>query len=196
MMEESSSAHNEYDLENALDRRNPILSNYQSNDDSPTIVKSQGITNLCFRKICMSNFIVATILPFAFCDLYFAITDNSCLKDRFDDLAINMRDYLLISSILELVATLSLINIIILYNFETCDIDEDPSDCFVINLEFIKFIILLFTLSWFVLGNVIFWGYLQTTGCDLGLYYYLFIRSIITILITIVNIVRKDKLYN
>jgi hypothetical protein len=97
---------------------------------------------------------------------------------------------------LELVATLSLINIIILYNFETCDIDEDPSDCFVINLEFIKFIILLFTLSWFVLGNVIFWGYLQTTGCDLGLYYYLFIRSIITILITIVNIVRKDKLYN
>lgn len=131
-------------------------------------------------KICISLLVIIIMLPFIICDLYFGFTDHSCSREQPNELAINLRLYLIVSSFVDILAT-----IIILTGLNCVNTEKLTNSgicalcCGTIGLLFI----IIFNTIWNILGAVVFWGYIYGNGnCDKTFSTYVFISLIIKLL--------------
>lgn len=152
-------------------------SNYNSTYNTfPTIqikYTSDSESGLCLWgfKLCIYLiiiFIMFIIFPFAFCDLYWAYRDNSCVHNLAGKLSINLYDYLLVSGwmsigiILMLILGILCMSPIIMFSF-----------------GIIGMFIALFSFCWNIIGGVIFWAYMDNSTCSSSVFNYVFASLII-----------------
>jgi len=134
-------------------------------------------TELIVIDICRSIIVIAIILPFIVSDLYFGLKDNYCIKKRSENLAISMKQYLIVSGFACLLTMINLLkniwylpkndntNTIKLYNYGNC---------------LIVYTLGIFHFIWNILGLNLFWSYIfYEDKCDKQLLDYLFISLII-----------------
>jgi hypothetical protein len=189
MMDESKVMHSSDDLESAIAGENPMLVSFVPKKESNDFVEVKRY-GIC-AKICLCVFVTALMSPLAICDLYFALTDTSCINQAFHNLQINMQGYLFISGIIG-VSIIGIIDLLILaidYNF---DKKSNKGDTGVI-LTIAGWIFKLFSISWLVLGCTIFWSFMDTKKCSKPTYSYLLARFIIYIVGVAITVFKNEK---
>jgi hypothetical protein len=145
-------------------------------DEFVSVITPRGKeSNLCY-KLCAAIFLTVLLCPFIICDLYFALTDTSCIDQSLKQINLNMRTYLIVSASIGIVS-IAFINITILI----CDYDNFEIDTKNIFLRIIDYLYKLFTLSWLIVGCVMFWNLMDTSICTTSVYNYLFARFVLTI---------------
>jgi hypothetical protein len=187
MMDESREMHSSNDLESVIAGENPMLVSFvpKAKSNEFVKVKSYGI----FAKIYLCIFITALMSPLVVCDLYFALTDSSCINQTFNSLQINMKDYLFVTGIIDaiIICIIDLLILLVEYNF---DKKSNKDDTFAI-LSIGVWIFKLFSISWLVLGCTIFWYFMDTTKCSKPTYSYLLARFILYIVSTVLTVLKN-----
>jgi hypothetical protein len=128
-------------------------------------------------RLCLGLIIFVCMTPMIFCDLYFGFNDTICSKEQPDELAINLKLYLIVSSFIRFSAmTVMLMTI-------TC-VDTDKisnlGTCFMFCGSLTIICLALFNIVWDILGAVVFWGYIYGNGnCDKTFSTYVFVSLII-----------------
>lgn len=143
------------------------------------------------NESCIIKFITLTIcgifiLPFGITNVYYAFTDKSCVHIKPGKLYVNLGDYLAVQGIIYLTVYVLLVLAI------SCT-DEDAANIY-LEKPIVKVIRLLnqtFAVAWLILGAVIFWGLLDNSKCDDGIYNYMYASLIIQIIFTCLNGLKK-----
>lgn len=177
MMDESRDMHSNVDLEAVVSGENPMLVSFVPKKATNDFVEVKNC-GIC-AKFCLCTFITALLSPLVICDLYFALTDTSCVDQTFHRLQINMKDYLFITGIIG-ITIIGIIDLLILvfdYNF---DKNSNKGDAGII-LSICCWVFKIFSIAWLVLGCSIFWSFMDTTMCSKQTYSYLLARFIIYI---------------
>ena len=154
------------------------------NDDNLTEVRNnltEIITNDHKNYIQSLKIIIVTIVifinfPIIFCDLYYAVNDNTCVNQKMEKLAVNMYDYLIVSGIYSIIITIILILFILFF------IDKmKNNEITTLNYVFMLFLYIngLFNISWNIIGSIIFWSYMDNNQCSNEVFNYLFASLII-----------------
>ena len=136
--------------------------------------------NFCLRTFAILLILLISI-PLVIIDLYYAFTDQSCLKHSTIPV-INLFVYLLVSGIytgLEVIMTL-----ITLYTTS-----KKIGD--VKQIIYIQLYTTIFGFIWTLIGAIIFWkSFEYRDSCDNGIYKYLFAQIIIKFVLTVINFKR------
>jgi hypothetical protein len=193
MLEESNSLPCQADLETAIKGENPMLTKFIPTKSDNVIIKEPSLCGKICVKSCFAMVFTALMSPFLICDLYFALTDTSCVRQSFDKLDITMYDYLIVSASFGIVLVFILNCSIICFDFEKKDSKSEFVEmCFFIFGWGLK----LFGVSWSIVGFVIFWGYMDTSKCAKPVYNYLLAKFIILVVTILCEISRKRKSKN
>ena len=126
---------------------------------------------------------VSFIVPFAICDLYYSLNDNTCV-DKYSKAAnVNMQTYLFISGILEIV--LIVVMSVTIVWFTKVDGNKDY-EAIVLCCGFSPIIIIsLFLFAWDIVGAVVFWGHVYELGnCSQTTSTYIFASLLIKLVLT------------
>jgi len=110
--------------------------------------------------------------PFIICDFYFALTDTSCVNQNFQQININMRTYLLVSAIINLC-------VVMIYNLSILCFVENVNNGVLLFLKIFETLVKIFTVSWLIVGCVMFWSFMDTSICAKNVHSYLLARFII-----------------
>ena len=190
MMQESNSLHCQADLESAINGENPMLTSFVHVKSDNIQVKEPSIYGSFCIKSCLTLALTSLMSPFIICDMYFALTDTSCVHQSFDKLLVTMYSYLLVSAIFGIVV---LTILILCVNFEKKESKEGCNEFCEMCCQLLVWILKLFGLSWSILGFVIFWGYMDTDKCARPIYNYLLVKFIIIILSFFLEVTRNKK---
>jgi len=129
-----------------------------------------------FLKAILISILIFINFPIIFCDLYYAVNDNTCINQKMDKLAVNMYDYLIVSGIYSVIITIILILFILFF------IDKmKNNEITTLNYIFMLFLYIngLFNISWNIIGSIIFWKYMDNNKCSNEVFNYLFASLII-----------------
>jgi hypothetical protein len=160
-----------------------ILKKPEINNDSDERIGLMAI------KCCTVTMFLICMLPIIICDIYFGLTDKSCVNDEPDGLNITLKLYLLVSGF----AGLALMIILIC---TTCSISsDDNNNMFILLLTgCIGIITLIFSIIWNILGAVIFWGNIYKEGnCDSTVSTYIFVSLIIKFVGNLFGVNQQNK---
>lgn len=190
MLQEPNSLNSQVDLESPIRGENPMLTSFVPVETDNIVAKESGLySNICV-KFCVVLVFTALMSPFIICDMYFALTDSSCIHQSLNKFNINMYEYLLASAIFGIVLVFLLDCAIICCNFDKIDSKMEQLElCSCV----MGWVLKLFGLAWSVVGFVIFWGYMDTTKCAKPVYNYLLAKFIITIITILFECNRKKK---
>jgi len=141
----------------------------------------------CVDKLCVSTVLLLTGFPLIFCDLYFAITDQTCVHwSPF----LNLYIYLIVSAFYNMTMLVFQIGYVIICNMSidrSINITYDMSVGSV--LSFIGAINITFTVIWTIVGAILFWT--VRLNCSEMMYNYMFWSLIIKTIIVFVNCLRN-----
>ena len=130
-----------------------------------------------FIKFVSLFVILILIFPLSFCDLYFAVNDDSCVNLPAGKLAITMKTFLLVNGIYSFIM-FGIVSVLI-----CCANLERLTES--VGFQFISMIfetvIKLFSVSWIIVGSIIFWHLMDSSKCSDTTYNYLFASLIIRI---------------
>lgn len=129
--------------------------------------------NIPARKTITIVMLIVISLPFIMYDLYFAITDKSCVNQKCNDFNLTMHDYLVVNAIMDTIVLSVSISIISHTN------DLAAWSQFI---KFCAFIIVIFCMIWAIVGALIFWRFMDNEKCDDSVFDYLGIRLIIMLI--------------
>jgi len=189
MMEESNTIHCQADLESAIKGENPMLTSFVPIKSDEVLVKEPSLCGKLFVKFCFALAFAALSSPFIICDMYFALTDTSCIHQSFDKLYITMYNYLYISSIFGIGVVFILSCAIMCLELEK----RDRNECGEVCSQLLGWALKLFGLAWSIVGFVIFWGYMDTSKCAKPVYNYLLAKFIILIITIFFEVTRKKS---
>ena len=162
-----------------------------SSDASGNIIQSiaprRWMSDTMVIKSAIVMVIVFITFPIAFCDIYFAVHDDTCVKQEVGRMVINMKTFLLVSGIY----TFSLVGVMCA---AICTATVDSSDC---TCKIILFYIVgklnqMFITAWTVVGAILFWSLMNTADCSKQVYNYLFATLIIKIVCVFVQIYSEN----
>jgi hypothetical protein len=193
MMQESNSLHCQSDLESAINGENPMLTSFVPVKSDNIQVKEPSICGSFCLKSCFALALTSLMSPFIICDMYFALTDTSCVHQSFDKLIVTMYSYLLVSAIFGIVTVSILSCSILCFNFEKKESKDGCNEFCEMCCQLFVWILKLFGLSWSILGFVIFWGYMNTDKCARPVYNYLLVKFIIIIVTIFLEVTRNKK---
>lgn len=171
------------DIENNVQTENPITQTRNNQTINNQTRKTHTKDNDLFSKICVSFWITVILSPVIICDLYFAVNDKSCVNQTFDTISINMYIWLIVNSITLII--LILVTYIVIFILDSYESLTECTFCF---SKFIGNTINVFLFVWFIIGCVIYWGFMDTSKCSKNVNNYLFVQFVITI-ITIASII-------
>jgi hypothetical protein len=143
----------------------------------------------CSDLLCFKIFVIVTftsvMTPFTVCDIYFALNDISCVREKTPEMNIVMNVYLLSSGLISLIMT-GLIDIYILNSSNSILASDKNDDLDGINCLLYMFncVFQVFNFSWLITGCVLFWAYMDINACANPVYNYLMARFIIGIVST------------
>lgn len=140
-------------------------------------------------KVCSSIMILIICIPIIFCDIYYSLTDVSCVNESPSYLDISLKLYLLLSGIINLILVLLTIVMII------CLKDFDNKNDIAYLLTFGNlYISCVFNLVWNLIGSIVFCGYIYENGtCKIGVSTYVFISLIIKLLGSFLSFCHNKK---
>lgn len=153
---------------------------YNTNDDENYI---QNLKTILISILIFINF------PIIFCDLYYAINDNTCVNQKMEKLAVNMYDYLIVSGIYSVIITF--ISLLFIFYFEKIK----TTKCVLFNILFF-YISGLFNISWNIIGSLIFWHYMDNNKCSNEVFNYLFASLIIKLVFSSIILLNNNKKKN
>jgi hypothetical protein len=134
-----------------------------NNDGEEFIGKS--ITSCCLLTL---------IMPCVVCDLFFAITDKTCVNENVAN--INLKQYLLGTGIFAF--SIIVINIISLFTISGIN-----NELCILFMYIVNIIGTIFTIIWNIIGAVIFWGTIYKENiCSSQVSTYLFVVLIFRLL--------------
>jgi hypothetical protein len=139
-------------------------------------------------KICAIMLVTISFSPFVICDLYFALTDTSCINQPIDKIQLNMRTYLLVCAIIGIVSITFIDVTILLCDYENFELDTNN-----ILLKMFDYVYKLFTLAWLIVGCVLFWNLMDTSICTHQVYSYLLARFILMIISFAMLLLTNEK---
>ena len=166
----------DYDIEKATNNAvNNIIYTHQKNENNDScIIKTVTVT------IC-----TIFILPFGITNVYYAFTDKSCVYIKPGKLYVNLRDYLAVQGIIYLT-----VYVLLVLCISCSDVDSvNKANKYLDNpiVKIISAINKTFVVAWLILGAVIFWGLIDNSKCDDGIYNYMYASLIIQIIFTCLN---------
>ena len=135
-------------------------------------------TGLFVIKLCSTLVMIVLMTPIIVCDIYFGLSDHSCINEMSDGLNYTMKIYLLVSGFMGLSWLLFVI-------CTTCSlsISNDNNQTSIICAGCIGLIVLIFNLIWNILGAVTFWGSIYKGGnCDSMTSTYIYVSLIIKLI--------------
>jgi len=142
--------------------------------------------NIIFFKIVVSIIFILINFPIIFCDLYYAINDNTCVNQKMEKLAVNMYYYLIFSGIYSVIITF--ISLLFIFYFEKIK----TTKCVLFNILFL-YISGLFNISWNIIGSLIFWHYMDNNKCSNEVFNYLFASLIIKLVFSSIILFKSNK---
>ena len=125
------------------------------------------------------------MLPLIFCDYYFAINNEDCLKQKLP-ISLTMYDYLIVNAALSSFMLLSL-SFVLLFGFK---LDEDSST---VLAKVFGMMLNLFVVSWLVTGGIMYWGEMDRTLCSSQVNNYLTATLILRIVLIGLEIIKQYK---
>ncbi len=148
------------------------------------IFDSLDKTDICVRTIVIIILALFT-LPFGITSVYYAFTDNSCVNLPAGKLYVNLKDYLAVNGCIYL--------LVFCVNATTVGIAENrASDVYqTILYKTLKYLCALFTLSWNIVGGIIFWSLIDNDKCDGPIYNYVYALMIIQFVFTSATILKE-----
>ena len=140
-------------------------------------------------KVCSSIMILIICIPIIFCDIYYSLTDVSCVNESPSYLDISLKLYLLLSGIINLILVLlTIVMIICLKNF------DNKNDIAYLLTFGNLYISCVFNLVWNLIGSIVFCGYIYENGtCKIGVSTYVFISLIIKLLGSFLSFCHNKK---
>ena len=148
----SAQVHNDVENNNSFTELKSILV-------KPDEKKNARVVELVVRIIYFL-FMLIFVFPMIFCDYYFAMNNDTCVKQKVH-VSLTMYDYLIVNAIF---ATVIMFGLLLLCMF--CDSDNinnfKESCVFVILMHVAR----CFGISWVVVGGVIYWGEMDRSLCS------------------------------
>lgn len=160
-----------------------IEANNQSKDS-----KSNGPdkTKICVKMVVILILALFT-LPFGITSVYYAFADNSCVNLPAGKLYVNLKDYLAVNGCIYL--------LVFCVNATTvCMFSEFDNVYQTILFKTFTYLGALFTLSWNIVGGIIFWSLIDNDKCDGPIYNYVYALMIIQFVFTSGMIFEKKTL--
>ena len=192
IMDEANSTPCQADLESAIKGENPMLTSFVPIKSDEILVKEPSLCSKICVKFCFALAFTALMSPFIICDMYFALTDASCIHQSFTKINITMYDYLYTSAIFGVVVVSILSCAIMCADFEKKD-RKDRKECVEVCSQLFGWVLKLFGLAWSIVGFVIFWGYMDTSKCSKPVYNYLLAKFVILIITIFFEGARKKQ---
>ena len=124
-------------------------------------------------------------LPFIILDLYVALTDASCVDQSITRMSITLKTWLFVASGTNLFTIIWIIANFIFLRYK--DLKTYPG------LTGINKSISIFSACWYIVGAVLFWGYMDFNSCSSMTKDYVFARLIIGLLFSSCSICSKKK---
>jgi len=125
------------------------------------------------------------MFPLIFCDYYFAINNEDCLKQKLP-ISLTMYDYLIVNAGLSSFLLISL-SFVILFGFK---LDEDSST---VLAKVFGMMTNLFVFSWLITGGIMYWGEMDRTLCSSQVNNYLTTTLILRIVLIGLEIIKQYK---
>ena len=180
-----------------INQNNSEMTSIDINDDCLNDI-TEIITNDDKNYIQSLKIIIVTIVifinfPIIFCDLYYAVNDNTCINQKMEKLAVNMYDYLIVSGIYSVIITVISILFILFF------IDKMKNNQItILNYVFMLFLYIngLFNISWNIIGSLIFWSYMDNNQCSNEVFNYLFASLIIKLVFCSTILLNNNKKKN
>jgi hypothetical protein len=158
--------------------------------------KSEGVTIgdhsagvIMGMKFCMTILVLIIMTPIIVADLYFGFTDNSCINDEPENLAISMKLYLIVSGFVGMGTMIGILISICCLSFDdqTVIINMCCMSCIVVGAE-------IFHIVWNILGAIVFWGTIYGEGnCDKNVSTYIFVSLIIKFVSNLIGIMQNKS---
>jgi hypothetical protein len=145
----------------------------------PPQMELTKIQQICL-KMCVAFLVCTVISPFVICDLYFAFTDETCVHQPIQKLQLNMYSYLIVSGVVGLLYMIFLQTVDYIVVYDSPRQDDDLNEIILFGCTVAQTLFNLFTISWTVVGCVIFWGYMNNSECSEEVYNYLFAKFVIS----------------
>lgn len=131
--------------------------------------------------------IVVFNVPICISEIYYAFTDDSCTHIKNINLFIDLYTYLAVDGIYGLIIT-TICSIYI-----CCFVDIDKLELIgfqKIIIYIVSFIIVLFNLSWTIVGGIIFWNIIDDYTCKNNIYSFVFAELVIKLLFLFLQIIK------
>lgn len=145
----------------------------QPQDPSVPLDNPRSLDPVCCFKTAFILFFTALCSPFIICDLYYAYTDTSCVHNATKHTTVNLFSYLAVSGFFNL-------SVLLVYICGFCSLSsEDGATCFILVCSFLQQFFLLFSLSWVMVGAVVFWSEIDNSSCSSPVYNYMMASLII-----------------
>jgi hypothetical protein len=142
----------------------------------------------CCLKLCFSLIFIAICSPFIICDLYYAYTDDSCVHNPTKHLSIGLYDYLMVSGYFGV--AMCAVYIISMLSLTT---SEDTNKCILMITTAISYLYTMFSISWVIVGAVIFWSEIDNSTCSKSTYSYVMASIIIRLIGIFVVVCANSK---
>lgn len=171
-------------MENDLERNSHSFTPLKSILVKPDEEKNLRVKDRVFRFAVVFIFSIFMV-PLIFCDYYFAINNEDCLKQKLP-ISLTMYDYLIVNAVLSSLILLSL-SFVLLFGFK---LDEDSPT---VLAKLFGIITNLFVVSWLVTGGIMYWGEMDRTLCSSQVNNYLTATLILRIVLIGLEIINRIK---
>lgn len=131
--------------------------------------KQEAAAYMCCIKTSIILLISLLCLPFGITSVYYAFTDTSCVNQQAGNLYINLKDFLAVDGILILIYNVFSCLLII---FNNNPLEKAGNITNNIIYRITVFIGNIFSLSWTIVGAVIFWSLIDNKQCNKPIYNY------------------------
>jgi hypothetical protein len=170
----SAQVHNDVESNNSFTELKSILV-------KPDEKKNARVAELAARVVCFL-FLFIFIFPMIFCDYYFAMNNDECVKQPLH-ISLTIYDYLIVNAIFGSIVVVGILLLFMFCDSETSD--KMKGNCaFVILMHIVRW----FGISWVVVGSVMYWGEMDRSLCSQQTNDYLTAALIIRIIMTAIDV--------
>ena len=142
-----------------------------------------------FVKYCFNCFIICFIISIpiviCICEIYYAFSDSSCVNLNNKDININLYIYLLVDSIYGIIISF-IVSLYICFYKKLNVLNKSY-------IYIIIYILLLFNLSWTIVGAIVFWKISTDYNCNGDIYSFVFIEIILKLVFLFLLIIKLTQ---
>jgi hypothetical protein len=171
-------------MENDIERNEHSFTPLKSILVKPDEEKNIRIKDRVVRFAILSIFCIF-MFPLIFCDYYFAINNEECLKQQLS-ISLTMYDYLITNAVLSSIVLIS-IAFVLLFGFK---LDKDSPTILACAFGIMAN---LFIISWLATGGIMYWGEMDRSLCSSQVNNYLTTTLILRIVLVGLEVIKQIK---